>query len=338
MLAMDDLGDTIGFYRDFADRQAKGESATFVEWADGVAGDEEILALLATLPEPRRQPNLLFAAARWHGAAAPAPFAELRRVVTSRWEEVRATMLARTTQTNEVGRSATLLPVLAAIPGPIALLEVGASAGLCLHPDRWSYRYTDASGAEVHRLDPAGGPSPVVLPCRVEGPVPLPQALPEVVWRGGLDLNPLDIGDADTARWLETLVWPEHEDRRARLAAAAEVVADEPVHLTRGDASLLPDVLAQARAAAPDATVVVLHTAVVAYFPTEQREAWPALAQAAVADDGRATWVSQEGRGVLPGLSATANCPPAQDTPFCLAVDGRAVAWVHGHGRALRWC
>src|SRR5260370_37467954 len=48
-------------------------------------------------------------------------------------------MLTRTTQTNEPGRCATLLPALAQIEGPLALIEVGASAGLCLLPDAYGY-------------------------------------------------------------------------------------------------------------------------------------------------------------------------------------------------------
>ena len=50
-------------------------------------------------------------------------------------------MRERRTQTNEPRRCATLLPALAQLDGPLALLEVGASAGLCLYPDRYSYRY-----------------------------------------------------------------------------------------------------------------------------------------------------------------------------------------------------
>jgi hypothetical protein len=107
------------------------------------------------------------------------------------WDAVRATVLARATQTNEVGRCATLLPVLAGLPGPLALIEVGASAGLCLYPDRCSYRYSGSRGDVA--LDPAAGPSPVVLECRLDGDVPLPDALPDVVWRGGVDLYPLDV-------------------------------------------------------------------------------------------------------------------------------------------------
>ena len=56
------------------------------------------------------------------------------------------TILERATQTNEVGRLATLYPALREIQpgaGPLlALLEVGASAGLCLYPDRYLVRWT----------------------------------------------------------------------------------------------------------------------------------------------------------------------------------------------------
>ena len=66
-------------------------------------------------------------------------------------------MLSRATQTNEAGRCATLLPSLAAISAaedkPLALIEVGASAGLALFPDRYGYEYDD--GTTVTRLSPA---------------------------------------------------------------------------------------------------------------------------------------------------------------------------------------
>jgi hypothetical protein len=84
----------------------------------------------------------------------------------------------RATQTNEVGRCALLLPVLAALPQPLALLEVGTSGGLCLYPDRYAYRYGG------HTL----GDGAPVLDCALAGTAP-PRRLPEVVWRAGLDLN-----------------------------------------------------------------------------------------------------------------------------------------------------
>ncbi|MFE4537493.1 DUF2332 family protein [Streptomyces scopuliridis] len=65
----------------------------------------------------------------------------LQELATTQAGGLRAMMLSRRTQTNEPGRCATLLPALAALDGPLALIEVGASAGLCLHVDRYSYDY-----------------------------------------------------------------------------------------------------------------------------------------------------------------------------------------------------
>lgn len=320
-------------YRDFGLRQAD-DSPCFRAWALAVADDLDVLTLLGGLPAEKRQPNLVFAAARWQGAE-PGPYRTaggLRAVLLERWDEVRATATSRATQTNEVGRCATLLPVLAALPGPLALLEVGASAGLCLYPDRYGYRYTGDSGVE---LDPVVGPSPVVLPCVTEGIPPLPYRMPEVVWRGGIDLNPLDVRDEDSMLWLEQLVWPEHDDRRARLAAAVEVVRADPPALVRGD--LVEELPALAARVPPEATLVVFHSAVLAYLTEAERDRFTATVS-----DLRGHWVSNEGPRVLPGLARTAtSAPPAGSAvgtaPFLLALDGRAVAWTHAHGRALCW-
>ncbi len=320
-------------YADFGDRQARGSSACFSAWALAIADDAEVLALLDTLPPAKRQPNLVFAAARWHGVP-PGPYDGLRTALLARWPEVRATVLRRATQTNEVGRCATLLPVLSALPGPLALVEVGASAGLCLFPDRWSYRYATPGDHAPghpgdHALDPAGGPSPVVLECTAHGPVPLPTALPDVVWRAGIDLRPLDVHDDDAMRWLRTLVWPEHEDRRRRLAAAVEVVREDPPTLVRGSLlDVLPDVVA---GAPPDATLVVFHSAVLAYLSPVERSDFVDLVGGLPGH-----WVSNEGPAVVPGVSDDAEHRPA-GAPFVLALDGSAVAWTEGHGRELWW-
>lgn len=326
-------------YRDFGEHQTD-DSPCFQAWALALADDREILDRVDTLPVGKRQPNLVFAAARWHGAE-PGPYDGLRTVLTDQWDRVEATVLARATQTNEVGRCATLLPVLAGLPGPLALLEVGCSAGLCLYPDRYSYRFTrpgsgDGEGAdEVVALDPVDGPSPVVLPCEVRGDVPLPDALPEVVWRGGIDLNPLDVRDDDAMRWLRTLVWPEHDDRRARLDAAVALVRDDPPMLERGDlVDGLPELVDQVP---EDTTLVVFHSAVLAYVPAPERVRF---LETVAGVHGH--WVSNEGPDVVPGLVATTHTEPSTGTllgsaPFLLGLDGRAVAWTQGHGRAMRW-
>src|SRR5674476_129575 len=136
-----------------------------------VAGSEAVCVLLDRLPLGKRQPNLLLGAVRFLGGKVDDP-ARFLDFVTAHWDAVADTMMSHRTQTNEPGRCATLLPLLASLPQPLALVEVGASAGLCLYPDRYSYRYTTSLGE--HRL----GDSQIVLSCAVTGPVPLPGRLP----------------------------------------------------------------------------------------------------------------------------------------------------------------
>lgn len=331
---MDLFGGTRETYLGFAEQAA--DSPTLAGWSRAVAEDEEVLAWLGTLPVLKQQPNLVYAAARWHGLAPTAAYADLRALLLGDDGTVRATILARATQTNEAGRMATLLPVLAGIAaedGPIALVEVGASGGLTLHPDRWAYRYVTGDG-EVR----VGASDAPVLECAVEGPAPLPDRLPDVAWRGGLDLHPLDVTDDDTARWLETLVWPEHEDRRTQLHRAIEVARVDPPHLVRGDLTLPSDLDPLLEQAARHGRVVVQHSAVVAYLEEPDREAFHDAMLERVAA-GTCRWVSNESPRVLPrvlaGTVGSLGTPPVGG--FALALDGRGLAWTHGHGRSLSW-
>lgn len=340
---MEPYAEVTAAYRAFALDAA--DSPTFAAWAEAVVGDPEVCRWLETLPGIKQQPNLVFAAARWHGVPAPGPYAGLRQALLSDGDNgpIRATIMARATQTNEVGRLATLLPVLGLLgEAPLALLEVGASAGLCLYPDRWAYQWhTDAGPVLLGPVEPAPvvEPGPVVEPvetltCRVKGPAPLPRALPSVAWRGGIDLNPLDVTDADQMAWLEQLIWPEHEDRRARLRRAIEVARAEPPQLVRGDLlTELPGLIEQARG---HGTVVVFHSAVIAYLRPTDRERFDVLMRGLVAD-GACRWVSNEGKNVLPSVTASGPEIAPDKATFVLGLDGVAVAHAHGHGRSMRW-
>lgn len=322
---MDLTADAAEQYREFA-LDARDYSPCFDDWATGVAGDTEVLAWLDRLPLAKQQPNIVFAAARWHGVPAPGPYAGLRDALLGDDGSIVATILTRSTQTNEVGRLATLLPAFAGLDGPLALIEAGASAGLNLYPDRYSYAWSSSVGE--HRI--GSGP---LLSAEVEGPAPLPDGVPAVAWRGGIDLNPLDVTDDDQMRWLANLVWPEHDDRRARLGRAVEVARADPPRLVRGD--LLDELPALVAEAGRHGTVVVFHSAVAAYLSPEDRDRLQELMAGLVAD-GSCHWVSNEAPQVLPAVTATGDLPP-DVRGFVLGVDGRAVALTHGHGSWLRW-
>jgi hypothetical protein len=311
-------------YQRFAEVQARGSSPAYERLAGAVARSGPVLDLLATLPEHKRQPNLLFGVGRLLGGPVTEPDAFTQWVV-EHWHEVRQEVLARSTQTNEAARCATLLPVLSGIPGPLALLEVGASAGLCLYADRYRYAYRRRHDDGVTTV---GGDHGVTLECRLENDVSLPTEAPEVVWRAGLDLFPLDLTSDGDLAWLEALVWPEHEERRRRLGAAADLLRADPPLLVAGD--LVEDLPALAAQAPSDATLVVFHSAVLAYVTPERRRRF-----ADVVADLPGHWVANEAPAVLEGLVA----PPSVDAPgtdrFLLALDGLPVAWTGPHGQSL---
>ncbi|WP_433701841.1 DUF2332 domain-containing protein [Nocardiopsis sp. CA-288880] len=309
-------------YRGFARHCAAGGSPVYARICEEVARDGEVLGLVASLPRGgKRQPNLLLGVVRYLGGPVQG-WGPWRAWLVGNWERVRRVVMERRTQTNEVRRCAVLLPVLAGVPGPLALLEVGASAGLCLYPDR--YRYSFDGGAQV---GPAG--SPVLLECATSGGVPVPERVPRVVWRAGVDLNPLDAGEEGDVRWLEALVWPGREEagRRARLRGAASVVAADPPLLVEGD--LVERVGAVAALAPAGATLVVFHSAVLAYLSQERREEFVRVVGAL---EGH--WVANEGWRVFAGWE---NAEPVVETDFTVAVDGRVVAYAGEHGQSLTW-
>ncbi|WP_329108497.1 DUF2332 domain-containing protein [Micromonospora sp. NBC_01699] len=303
-------------YAAFGVREARGESPAYERLSLAVSRDDELLALLRTLPPAKQQPNLLFGVVRSLGGPVEDP-AAFHEYALGNWPSIEAGILVRATQTNEVGRCAVLLPVLAALPQPLALIEVGASAGLCLYPDRYAYRYGD-------RVLGTGEP---LLDCAATG-APLPTDLPEVVWRAGLDLNPLDVTDPADVGWLDSLIWPEQTHRRDRLRAAVAVAAAQPPILVRGD--LVDDLPALAARAPADATLVVFHTSVLYQVPKPRREAFVELVRALPGH-----WVSNEASDVLPhdGLPE----PPGEARHNLLALDGRPLAWTRAHGQAMTW-
>lgn len=309
-------------YARFARVEAPGRSDLYEEWAAGVAHDEALAAILARIPETRRQPPLVFAVTRMLGAPE-APYPEWARWVITHADAVVAEASARRLQTNEPQRCVALLPALSTVEGPVALLEIGASAGLCLLPDRYSYRFSHGVA-----LDPPAGPSPVVLECEVTGEPPL--RMPHIVWRAGIDLAPLDPADPADRRFLTSLVWPGELGRADRIRAALDVAASAPPRIIAADASE-PGVLAAACASAPrDATLVVTTPGVLPHMPRDARER---LLNAL--DELDAVWISID----PPGLHGTWHPPvdPRTWRGFVLGLDGEPVAAVDPLGAFVEW-
>jgi hypothetical protein len=168
------------------------------------------------------------------------------------------------------------------------------------------------------------------LTCAATGKVPLPKDFPRIVWRAGLDLNPIDVRSESDVAWLETLVWPGQDERLARLRAAINIARRDPPNVVRGD--LLTDLARLVATAPKDATVVVFHTAVLGYVPSQ-----PAREQfAATVKETGAEWISNEAPGVFPSIARRAPPPPARGR-FLMAWNGLPVAWTRPHGQSIDW-
>src|SRR5262249_46962829 len=141
-------------------------------------------------------------------------------------------LVERGTQTNEVRRCTYLLPafVFATTRArrPLAIVDVGASAGLNLLFDRYAYDYDGVAAGEVG--------SPVRLTTQLRGGRPPLAPLPTVADRIGLDIAPVALDDAAATRWLEACVWPEHVERFATLRAALALGREARPRVVAGDA------------------------------------------------------------------------------------------------------
>lgn len=312
-------------YRAFADHEAKGSSPAYEALTRAIADSPALIGLLDELPQGKRQPNLLLAAARMCGAPIDDPPGFIDAVLRE-WERISMVMVDRSTQTNEAARTATFLPILAQMPGPVALIEVGCSAGLCLYPDRYGIDY-DGAG-------PLVADSLVRIDVATTGPVPMPERLPEVVARIGIDLNPLDVANPDARTWLEALVWPEHSERLARLRAAMKLVAQDPPTLLAGD---LVDALGEALGLVPaGATPVVFHSAVLNYVGRSDRRRFAER----IAAHPEVWWISNEGPGVLDDVETDMGVPDGASSAahFLVVLGGRdLVAISDPHGSWIRW-
>lgn len=180
-----------------------------------------------------------------------------------------ADWVQRPPQTNEVGRSAPLAAaarvVVARTGLPLALFELGASAGLNLLFDRHA---APGSPVDLRPVWTGEGPPDVPLP---------------VLTRRGVDLTPLS--PVTDALRLTACVWPDQAARLARLRAALAVAASDPPQVDRGDAG---NWLAARLAEPVPAGVVrfVFHTIAFQYFPPATQDRVRATIEAA---GGRAT-------------------------------------------------
>ncbi|OYU71094.1 MAG: hypothetical protein CFE28_14505 [Alphaproteobacteria bacterium PA2] len=252
------------------------------------------------------------------------------------WAAVRAAMVTHADrlaafithepQTNEVRRSAVLLPGFLQIAKetglPLATFEIAASAGLNLNWDRYAYRLGDKSWG-----DPA---SPVSMESVWEGPAPALDAQIRVVSRAACDRRPSDLTDTDQSLRLLSYIWPDQFERMARIRAAMDLAVSLGVKVEETDAV---DWTARMAAPRPGVATVAYHSVFWQYMPANSQAALAKVlethGQAATAEAPFA-WLRME---------------PAADNMARMELrlhlwpggEERVLAEVHPHGAWVKW-
>lgn len=317
----------------FGRKRAGTYAPLYARLGAAIADDDGLLALALRARVGQSRPDLLLAVvhdlllggadqrlARFYPSitAEPDPgdpVSDFTAFADNYRELIAERLACRLVQTNEVGRCAFLAPAIATAaarrPGtPLALLEVGTSAGLNLFLDRFGYCYDHTDGRSAGTGGPgsttyevAGDP---MLHCELRGPG-IPALTPFTVsWRQGIDLNPLDIADPEDRRWLRALVWPDHRERTGLLDSALTAALrnatswddtgkDGPgsYRLHAGDAAALLDSVVSG--APRDAHLVIYHSAVLAHMPDDERDRFTA-AVLQVSRQRPVSWVQAEPR------------------------------------------
>jgi uncharacterized protein DUF2332 len=331
----------------------KGSSPLYERLGGQAVEDPELLSLMLPAAPNDRIPHLLFAAVQYLllgegsdplAAFGDAPYGTFRSWCLDHRAEIEAIVATRYTQTNEVGRCAALLPCLATVSAaaaqPLAIIEVGASAGLNLLFDRYNYDYGPGLLAGDQTSD-------VVLRPRMDGDAVPPLTTPEVVWRRGVDRSPVDVGDEQAVRWLRSCIWPEQQWRIELFDRAVAAARRDPPVVVRGDAVVdLPALVAEAPR---DAALCVMHTAVMPYLPDRARFV-DLLSD--LAGERPLWWISGEGQTLVPELPVPPQPPSVQGQIYFLygvvplgaagaagtaVATPRTLARAGSHGAWLEW-
>jgi hypothetical protein len=340
-------------YRRFGEVDAAETSPLYERVAVALSESDDALRAIEAAPARKRHPTLILAAlhdlalagrapalaAAYAAADADAAAGAAIDTLLRMTDSVVAIAARRRPRTIETGRCAVLYPAIAeaarrAGADAVGLIDVGCSAGLDLIVDRVGITYSDGQSLG----DPS---SPVQLSSSIVGDRPLPtRAMPEVVAGIGVDRDPVDVTDADDARWLRACLWPDQPERNARLEAELALAATAPPLLLQGDAV---EVLLDAFARVPaDALPVVTTTWALSRFPLESRLRFLHRLDEAAA--GRAVaWVSVEGVGVAPAIPTLGDRRAFGHSTIGRAVFDRsalraeAIGRCWSQGRWLEW-
>ena len=275
-------------FKRFAIHECKGSSPLYESLSLKIADDSEMLELASEARAGQPVPNLLFGAVHYLIMKGYShPLAEFYPSMTQQLlpteniypvfvdfcrqysDKIIEQLRNKIVQTNEVNRCSYLYPVLSHIfkmaNKPLALIEIGTSAGLQLFVDKYSYSFATEEvfgnpESEVHLKSEIRGDKSLLNSCTHF----------DVATRIGIDLHINDVRNTEDYLWLKALIWPEHHERRELFEKAAGYVSNQTLRLIEGDGV---EMLKSLGTDIPDEQVIcVLHTHVANQMSAETKE------------------------------------------------------------------
>ena len=250
--------------------------------------------------------------------------------------EALAPWLAAVPQTNEVGRSAALLggflEIARATRLPLALREIGSSAGLNLLFDRFHYEIGPHRWGDPDALVQLGAEWRGTAAPRFDTPL-------RVSSRAGCDLTPVDLERADARQRLEAYVWPDQVQRFETLRAAIALARATGVRVERSAASewLARELAPERDAQREGVSTVVFHSIVWMYLPAAERRAIQRTIETAGArasDAAPLAWLQLEDG--LPRTALRLRLWPQAPGERVLAESHPHAAWIQWHPASER--
>jgi len=271
-------------FKKFAEEECQGTSELYEFLSLQVASDEQLLELSSYVREGQPRPNMLFGAVHYlllqglnhelkyyYPSITNPPknnkdsFPLFKDFCLKNKGQIIEILRSKLVQTNEVRRCAYLYPTFCyaykQVNKPLAMIEIGTSAGLQLMWDQYSYSYgTDKIFGDVN--------SKVHITSEVKGELPeIPSSAPPVTHKIGLDLNIPNLNDDEEYRWLKSLIWPEHKERLRLFDDAVELFKKQPPNLIEGDGVSLIEAIA--KEIPSDQAICIFHTHVANQLPKD---------------------------------------------------------------------
>ena len=277
-------------FKTFAEKECADSSELYEYLSLKIAKDDEMLELSSYAKEGQPIPNLFLGAvhyllfkgvehklSQYYPSIVEQPkspkesFPHFKDFCTTYRDQIISILKEKMVQTNEVRRCGYLYPSFSyaydIVKKPLALIEIGTSAGFQLLWDKYSYSYN--SNEIFGDID-----SNVLINLEIKGeniPI-LSKVSPPVTHRYGLDLHINDLSNVEDSLWLNSLIWPEHKERRALFEQALECVMNnkDELNLIEGDGvELLSRIIEQIP---NDSTICIFHTHVANQIPVDIKQ------------------------------------------------------------------